>query len=123
MAAGWLALAYLLHTTGELCLSPVGLSMVTRLSVARIAGMMMGVWFLSAAFSNYVAGIIAAGASVDTSNGLDRAASLAIYADTFEYLTVVALGVGVAVLAVAPWVRKRMHEGVTGSDETAGSGG
>ena len=111
VAAGWLALAYLLHTTGELCLSPVGLSMVTRLSVARIAGMMMGVWFLSAAFSNYVAGIIAAGASVDTSNGLDRAASLAIYADTFEYLALVALGVGVAVLAVAPWVRKRMHEG------------
>ncbi|MYE83260.1 MAG: peptide MFS transporter [Gammaproteobacteria bacterium] len=114
VAAGWLAFAYVLHTTGELCLSPVGLSMVTQLSVARIAGMMMGVWFRSAAFSSYVAGIIAAGASVDTSNGLDRAASLAIYADTFEYLTIVALAVGVAMLAVAPWVRRRMHEGVTG---------
>ena len=113
VAAGWLALAYLLHTTGELCLSPVGLSVVTKLSVARIAGMMMGVWFLAAAAANYVGGLIAAGASVDTSNGLDRAESLAIYADTFEYLAVVALAVGAVVLVVAPWVRRRMHEGET----------
>ncbi len=69
VAAGWLALAYLLHTTGELCLSPVGLSMVTKLSVPRVVGLMMGVWFLSSAFSHYVGGLIAAGASVERSPG------------------------------------------------------
>lgn len=117
VAAGWLALAYLLHTTGELCLSPVGLSMVTKLSVARVAGMMMGVWFLSSAFSHYVAGWIAAGASVDTSAGLDRAASLATYADTFQYLMIVALAIGLVLLALAPWLKRHIHEG-----EDAGGG-
>ena len=111
VAAGWLALAYLLHTTGELCLSPVGLSMVTKLSVARVAGMMMGVWFLSSAFSHYVAGWIAAGASIDAGEGLNRAASLAVYADTFGVLMIVALAVGLALLAAAPWLRRHMHEG------------
>ena len=111
VAAGWLALAYLLHTMGELCLSPVGLSMVTKLSVARVAGLMMGVWFLSASASHYVAGWIAAGASVDTSEGLDRAASLAIYMDTFEYLALVAVAVGALLLAASPWLKRHMHEG------------
>ena len=111
VAAGWLALAYLLHTMGELCLSPVGLSMVTKLSVVRVAGLMMGVWFLSASASHYVAGWIAAGASVDTSDGLDRAASLAIYMDTFEYLALVAVAVGTLLLAASPWLKRHMHEG------------
>lgn len=110
VAAGWLALAYLLHTTGELCLSPVGLSMVTKLSVARVAGLMMGVWFLSSSASHYVAGWVAAGASVDTSDGLDRAVSLAIYADTFAYLALVAVAVGAVLLAAAPWLKRHMHE-------------
>ena len=82
VAAGWLALAYLLHTTGELCLSPVGLSMVTKLSVPRVVGLMMGVWFLSSAFSHYVAGLIAAGASVSETPGaavVGGVDSLAIY--------------------------------------------
>jgi POT family proton-dependent oligopeptide transporter len=55
----WLFCAYLLHTTGELCLSPVGLSAMTRLAPARVAGLMMGVWFLASAVGNYIAGRIA----------------------------------------------------------------
>ena len=55
----WLTLLYLLHTFGELCLSPVGLSMVTKLSPARIVGLMMGVWFFATAMGNYVAGWVA----------------------------------------------------------------
>jgi POT family proton-dependent oligopeptide transporter len=55
----WLILTYLLHTTGELCLSPVGLSAVTRLAPARHAGQMMGVWFMAAALGNLVGGLIA----------------------------------------------------------------
>jgi len=54
----WLLLAYLLHTTGELCLSPVGLSMVTKLVPARIGGLMMGMWFLCTAFAHLIAGVI-----------------------------------------------------------------
>ena len=56
---GWLLLGYLLHTTGELCLSPVGLSMVTKLSPKRLVSTVMGGWFLATAFSAYLAAIIA----------------------------------------------------------------
>ena len=56
----FVALLYLLHTTGELCLSPVGLSMVTKLAVPKVVGMMMGAWFLASGFGNYIAGAIAA---------------------------------------------------------------
>jgi len=52
----WLIGVYLLQTLGELCLSPVGLSTVTKLSPARMVGLMMGVWFLSISFGNYIAG-------------------------------------------------------------------
>lgn len=52
----WLIGLYLLQTIGELCLSPVGLSMVTKLSPPRIVGFMMGIWFLATALGNYVAG-------------------------------------------------------------------
>jgi POT family proton-dependent oligopeptide transporter len=55
----WLAATYLLHTIGELCLSPVGLSAMTRLAPARVAGLMMGVWFLAASVGNYLGGQVA----------------------------------------------------------------
>lgn len=55
----WLALVYLLHTLGELCLSPIGLSAMTRLAPARIAGLMMGAWFLATSLGNYLGGQIA----------------------------------------------------------------
>ena len=114
VAAGWLALAYLLHTTGELCLSPVGLSMVTKLSVPRVVGLMMGVWFLSSAFSHYVAGLIAAGASVNETPGatVGGAQSLAVYVATFGSVAWVAVGVGIVVLALSPLIRRLMHESV-----------
>jgi POT family proton-dependent oligopeptide transporter len=55
----WLTVTYLLHTCGELCLSPVGLSVTTRLAPARVAGMMMGVWFLSTSVGDYIGGMLA----------------------------------------------------------------
>jgi proton-dependent oligopeptide transporter, POT family len=60
----WLTTLFLLHTFGELCLSPVGLSLVTKLSPKRLVGMMMGVWFLAAALGNFIAGWIASYADV-----------------------------------------------------------
>jgi POT family proton-dependent oligopeptide transporter len=55
----WLLVTYLLHTMGELCLSPVGLSAMTKLAPARVAGLMMGVWFLSISIGNYLGGRVA----------------------------------------------------------------
>lgn len=55
----WLVGVYFLHTIGELCLSPVGLSVVTKLAPVRIVGLMMGVWFLATAFGNKVGGWVA----------------------------------------------------------------
>jgi POT family proton-dependent oligopeptide transporter len=60
VGAGWLTLTYLLHTIGELCLSPVGLSAMSKLAPARVAGFIMGVWFLSISVANYVGGLLAA---------------------------------------------------------------
>ncbi len=65
----WLVITYFLHTCGELCLSPVGLSAVTKLSPPKIVGFMMGVWFLATASSEFIASVLANIASVDTSNG------------------------------------------------------
>ena len=56
---GWLISVYLMHTIGELCLSPVGLSTTTKLAPARLTGLMMGVWFLSISFGNFFAGEVA----------------------------------------------------------------
>jgi POT family proton-dependent oligopeptide transporter len=55
----WLIATYLLHTIGELCLSPVGLSAMTKLAPARVAGLMMGVWFLATSVGNYLGGQVA----------------------------------------------------------------
>lgn len=107
----WLVLAYLLHTTGELCLSPVGLSMISRLSVARITAMMMGVWFLSSAGAHYLAGFIADAASASAEGGavLSPQESLKVYAGVFYDLLIWAGGIGVAVCIASPLIRKLMH--------------
>ena len=54
----WLIVTYFLHTTGELCLSPVGLSSITKLSPKHLVGQMMGIWFMGAALGNLFAGLI-----------------------------------------------------------------
>ncbi|MGK0459436.1 MAG: POT family proton-dependent oligopeptide transporter, partial [Candidatus Azotimanducaceae bacterium] len=98
-------------TTGELCLSPVGLSMVTKLSVQRVAAMMMGVWFLSSAFASYAAGLIAGGMAIDdsASDPVDAFTSLLTYSTVFEKLAIVALVLGVLMLLISPLLHKRMH--------------
>ena len=107
----WLVLAYLLHTTGELCLSPVGLSAVTKLSVGRVVGVSMGTWFLATALSETVATRLGKMAAVSTHGGevVDSAGALAAYTQLFEFLMYVGLGVGVFVLLVSPLLRRGMH--------------
>ena len=106
VALVWLVLAYLLHTTGELSLSPVGLSMVTKLSIGRLVGLMMGVWFLSSAGAHYIAGEIAKFASVDEVGGqsIDSTQSLSIYLEVFFTLGWIGVLVGLAVLVSAPYI-------------------
>jgi len=108
---GWLVLGYMFHTTGELCLSPVGLSAVTKLAPQKITSLMMGIWFLSSAFANYAASLVAMTASVDEVPGQDIAVDLAkpIYDATFMSIAWVGLGAGVLALILSPLIRRLMH--------------
>ena len=112
MAALWLVLAYLLHTTGELCLSPVGLSAVTKLSIPRVVGVSMGTWFLATALSETVATRLGKMASIDTKMGesTDIASSLATYTSLFDFLMWTGIAVGVFMLILSPVLKKLMHK-------------
>lgn len=107
----WLVFIYLLHTTGELCLSPVGLSMITKLSVARVVGMMMGVWFLASAGANFIASQIARLTSAETREGevLDQTAALAQTLDVYTQVGWFAIGVAAFLLLISPLLRRGMH--------------
>jgi len=107
----WLTLAYFLHTTGELCLSPVGLSAVTKLSIKRVVGVSMGTWFLATALSETVATRIGKMASIDSTVGetQDLAATLATYTQLYEFLMWTGIGVGLFMLLLAPLLKKGMH--------------
>ena len=107
----WLAGLYLIHSVAELLISPVGLSMITKLSIARIVGMMMGVWFLSIAVAQYVAGLVAQVASVETVGGqvTNLAVSLATYVGVFWKIGIFAIAIGAILLALAWPLKKLMH--------------
>ena len=112
MAAGWLVLAYLFHTTGELCLSPVGLSAVTKLSIPKVVGVSMGTWFLATALSETLATRIGKWAAIDTSGAetADIATSVATYTELFSMLMWVGIGTGIFMLVISPLLRKGMHD-------------
>ena len=95
-------LIYLLHTTGELCLSPVGLSAMTRLSPPFMVGLMMGAWFLASAAGNSVSALIAQATAAE-GGGLDQV--LGIYSNVGW----LAVGIGVALLVVSPFVKRLMN--------------
>ncbi|MFL6757300.1 MAG: peptide MFS transporter, partial [Sphingomicrobium sp.] len=109
----WLAGLYLIHSVAELCISPVGLSMITKLSIARIVGMMMGVWFLSIAVAQYVAGLVAQVASVETVGGqvTNLQVSLNTYVGVFTMIGWISVGIG-AVLLLLSWPLKYLMHGV-----------
>jgi POT family proton-dependent oligopeptide transporter len=111
VAGYWLLLAYLLHTTGELCLSPVGLSAVTKLAVPSVVGVMMGSWFLATAYSEFVAVQLAKLAAVETVDGAvtDIGAALTSYTELFSSLLYMGLGAAVLLLLISPLLKKMMH--------------
>lgn len=106
----FLFLTYFFHTIGELCLSPVGLSMITKLSVARVVGLMMGVWFLSSSVAHIVAGIIAKATATDTVAGVVTSPALALqtYGSIFGTIGWTGVGVGVFLLLISPLLKKGM---------------
>jgi proton-dependent oligopeptide transporter, POT family len=95
----WLILTYLLHTLGELCLSPVGLSYVTKLSPKRLVGQMMGMWFLSLSLGNLAAGLIA---------GEFDAGNVAAMPGQYMHIVYFAVGLGAVLLALSRPVKKLM---------------
>ncbi|HYO57705.1 peptide MFS transporter [Archangium sp.] len=97
----WVVTAYFFQTAGELCLSPVGLSMVTKLAPARYASLLMGVWFIANAVANFLAGLIGGYAEKLGEFNLFMAISIATAA------------AGVVLLGLAPMLKRMMH----GADE------
>jgi POT family proton-dependent oligopeptide transporter len=108
-----LGFLYMLHTTGELFISPIGLSMVTKLAPAHLTGTLMGVWFLSFAGSNYVAGILAtltgSGSDGVGATLLTPAENLANYVDVYSTMGYAAVGIGIAICVFSPLLNKLMH--------------
>ena len=102
-------LAYLVITFGELCLSPIGLSIMTKLSPKRLSGMMMGMWFLASAYGQYAAGLLGAGMSSPDENA-SLVTKLQGYTDGYYQLAVYALISGVVLIIFTPLIKKLMQE-------------
>jgi POT family proton-dependent oligopeptide transporter len=95
----WLVLTYLLHTFGELCLSPVGLSYFTKLAAKRFVGQMMGMWFLATSLGNLVASLIAG--DFDASN-------VAAMPGQYMHIVYFSVGLGAVLLIISRPVKKLM---------------
>ena len=120
----WIVLIYLLHTLGELCLSPVGLSSVTKLSPQRIVGFMMGMWFFASAAGNYVASLIAKGTAGDPVLKIAERIYFQVmnlpedtftinqkngFMDVYTDVGLIAIGCGIFLAIITPLLRKLMH--------------
>jgi len=107
----WLVLAYLVLEIGEMCLSPVGLSAVTQLSMPRVVSLMMGTWFLATAFSETLAALFGKLAAIEVPEGeaMNVAVAAAKYADLFWLLMWIGVGCAVIAFALSPLLRRMMH--------------
>jgi len=107
----FLALLYLFHTTGELFLSPVGLSEITKLSLAKVVSFMMAVWFLSSSVAQYVGGFIAGLAGTHTVGGqvTDPAAALQSSLTVFNMLGLWGMGIGVGFIVLSFFIKGWAH--------------
>jgi POT family proton-dependent oligopeptide transporter len=97
----WLVMTYFLHTTGELTLSPVGLSMTTKLAPKKFGGQMMGIWFIGAALGNLIAGLFAG--NFDENN-------TAQMPDLFMSVVMTSVGAGIIFLILSPWIKRWMGD-------------
>lgn len=101
-APTWLIMTFMIHTFGELSLSPVGLSLVTKLAPRAYAGQMMGIWFMSIALGNLFAGLIAGEASGGTEEGL------AAMPDQFLMIVYTVVGSAALLFVISPIIKKMM---------------
>lgn len=101
--------AYFVTTIGELCLGPIGMSIITKLSPKKLFGMMMGLWFLASAFGQWAAGKL--GAEISKSNkGTTLMTKLQSYTDGYYTLAIYALIAGVVLIVISPLIRKLMQD-------------
>lgn len=114
-AVYFIFLIYWVHTMGELMVSPVGLSAVTKMAPARVVGMTMGAWFLYSGLSNYLAGVIARTTGAETIGGqiTNVAAAKATYISVYSNVAYVAMGIGVVMLLISPIIKSWMKADVT----------
>ena len=110
-AVYFIFLIYWIHTMGELMVSPVGLSAVTKMAPARVVGMTMGAWFLYSGLSNFLAGVIARTTGAETLGGqlTDVAAAKAGYATVYSQVGYIAMGIAVVMLLISPIIKKLMR--------------
>ncbi|MCO5260491.1 MAG: peptide MFS transporter [Crocinitomicaceae bacterium] len=101
-------LGYLIVTFGELALSPIGLSLMTKLAIPRLQGFMMGMWFLASAYGQYVAGLF--GASISPDENASSAEKLAIYSQGYKDFALYAVIAGVLIIALSPFIKRLMQE-------------
>ncbi|MGB1618851.1 MAG: peptide MFS transporter [Flavobacteriales bacterium] len=111
-----LVFLYMLHTTGELFLSPIGLSMVTKLAPKRMTGTAMGGWFLSFAGANYVAAILAKATGTEEGHGgeaaaaaTDAASTLSTYVDVYTQMGLITVGIGLLLVLLSRPLNKLTH--------------
>tara|TARA_B100001094_G_scaffold93172_1_gene89052 strand:- start:14068 stop:15618 length:1551 start_codon:yes stop_codon:yes gene_type:complete len=97
----WLVFAYLFHTLGELCVSPVGLSYVSKLAPARLVGLMFGFWLLSSFFANLLGGF--------TGSYIDKISEVSGLSGFFLIFTIIPIGAGVVMFLLNAFLKKRMH--------------
>jgi POT family proton-dependent oligopeptide transporter len=109
------SLGYFFMVTGELCLSPIGLSAITKLAPAKMVGLMMGMWFLASSYGQYLAGLIGSLMAIPTDTGAlsSPAESLPVYTDIFGKIAMVAAACGILLLVLSPVLKKWMKSPVT----------
>jgi proton-dependent oligopeptide transporter, POT family len=110
----WLVLAYFILEVGEMCLSPVGLSAVTQLSVRKVASLMMGTWFLATAFSELLAHKLGTLASIDDAGAVVEhtaawSAAANLYESLFWKLTIAGIVIAFLGFVAVPFLRRGMH--------------
>ncbi len=104
----WLILVYLLHTIGELCLSPIGLSLVTKLAPVKWVSLLMGVWFLAPAIAQFIGGMTFSKIELIEKGELFKPI-IGGQADFFLIFVITSCGAGVVMLAISPILKKLMH--------------
>jgi POT family proton-dependent oligopeptide transporter len=106
---GIFTFGWFIITFGELCLSPIGMSAMTKLSPQKTQAVIMGMWFLASAYGQYFAGILGANIA-EASKNASNLEKLNVYADGYKQLGIYALIAGLVLIAISPLIKKLMQE-------------